>query len=486
MEEGTSASLEAGNNNMNAAPSSRLWKRCCCVPKCDNNNRKNPELSFHKIPKNPELKKKWLRVLKRKGLMELNSSHRVCSAHFAGGIKTYMNNIPTIFAKATKSTPRKKPMERKTINVRDDLDIPEVSSHVESTTPDSNVQNNDNNNEVSKLKEEILSLQAKNTALQKKYDKDTADLKCGLFRMERFIASDADFRFYTGFPNYNSFKALFDYLSPACEHLVYHGTTTAPITSEHQIKCGKPRLMSPEQELFLVLIRLRLGLLVQDIAHRFNTSASHVSRIFKTWIVFLNQRFRALPIWPSRKFVDDNMPACFKVAYPKTRVIIDCTEVFIETPSSCRSQSITFSSYKHHNTAKGLIGISPSGYPSFFSSLYAGRVSDKKITNDCGILKLLEPGDELMADRGFDIESDIPDGVSLNIPPFLDGQPHVATTRKIASVRVHVERAIARIKNYRILQHNIPLTLSDNLEQIWTVCSYLTLFLPPMIKETQP
>ena len=96
-----------------------------------------------------------------------------------------------------------------------------------------------------------------------------------------------------------------------------------------------------------------------------------------------------------------------------------------------------------------------------------------------------------MADRGFDIESDIPDGVSLNIPPFLDGQPQlsaddVATTRKIASVRVHVERAIARIKNYRILQHNIPLTLSDNLEQIWTVCSYLTLFLPPMIKETQP
>ena len=34
----------------------------------------------------------------------------------------------------------KKPMERKTINIKNDLDIPEVSSHVESTTPDSNVQ----------------------------------------------------------------------------------------------------------------------------------------------------------------------------------------------------------------------------------------------------------------------------------------------------------------------------------------------------------
>ena len=122
------------------------------------------------------------------------------------------------------------------------------------------------------------------------------------------------------------------------------------------------------------------------------------------------------------------------------------------------SQSITFSSYKHHDTAKGLKGIVV--ILSFVSSLYAGRVSDKKFTNDCGILKLLEPGDELMADRGFDTESDIPDGVLLNIPPFLDGQPQlsaddVATTRKIASVRVHVERAIARIKNYRILYSTI-------------------------------
>ena len=120
---------------------------------------------------------------------------------------------------------------------------------------------------------------------------------------------------------------------------------------------------------------------------------------------------------------------------------------------------------------------------SFVSCLYAGRTSDKKITNDCGILNLVEPGDEIMADRGFDIEADIPSGVLLNIPPFVNGQPQLsaedeAKTRKIASVRVHVERAIARIKNYRILRQVIPLTLAENLERIWSVCSYLTLFLP--------
>ena len=503
MEAEPNTSLEV-NNTENDEVTEQVWKRFCCIPQCESNNRKNPELSFHKIPKNPELKKKWVRRLKRKGVREPGPSHRVCSLHFVEGKKTYINNIPTVFA--TTSKPRKSPTVRITVDnlnnpqysssetsiaVRDDADTSTSAviseSNSTATVVETVVETED---PINKLKEEIVILETDKLQLQKQHEEDTEKLQLSAFRLERFIGSDSDFRFYTGFPNYSSFKAFYDYLSPACEHLMYHGSNTAPITSESQIKCDKQRSMSPEQELFLVLTRLRLGLLLQDIAHRFNISPTSVSRILKTWIPFLHQRLRALPIWPSRKFIEDNMPSCFKQVYPKTRVIIDCTEFFIEMPSSCRSQSITFSSYKNHNTAKGLIGISPNGYPSFVSNLYAGRTSDKKITRDCGILNLLEPGDECMADRGFDIESDMPNGVFLNIPPFLDGQPQLsaedeAKTRKIASVRVHVERAIARIKNYRILQQVIPLTLADNLDQIWGVCSYLTLFLPPIIKEKQ-
>lgn len=78
-----------------------------------------------------------------------------------------------------------------------------------------------------------------------------------------------------------------------------------------------------------------------------------------TWINFLYHTLKQLPIWPSSKVVQETMPACFKEHYPNTRVILDCTEIFIQMPSSFRAQSQTYSSYKSHNTAKGLIGIAP-------------------------------------------------------------------------------------------------------------------------------
>ena len=86
------------------------------------------------------------------------------------------------------------------------------------------------------------------------------------------------------------------------------------------------------------------------------------------------------------------------------------------------------------------------------SDLYAGRSSDKQITNDCGTLDLLEAGDSFMADKGFEIAGDLRQGVTLNIPPFLGEKDHLSIeeeteTRRIASVRIHVERAMARIKN---------------------------------------
>ena len=68
------------------------------------------------------------------------------------------------------------------------------------------------------------------------------------------------------------------------------------------------------------------------------------------------------------------------------------------------AQSQCFSSYKNTTTAKGLLGIAPSGAPVSISDLYTGSISDKDITKQSGILELLKKGDECMADKGFNIK----------------------------------------------------------------------------------
>ena len=54
-----------------------------------------------------------------------------------------------------------------------------------------------------------------------------------------------------------------------------------------------------------------------------------------------------------------------------------------------------------------LIGILPSGVITFVSKLYAGSISDKELTCCSRIMDLLQPGNSVMADRGFDIQDDL-------------------------------------------------------------------------------
>ena len=124
------------------------------------------------------------------------------------------------------------------------------------------------------------------------------------------------------------------------------------------------------------------------------------------------------------------------------------------------AQSETWSDYKHHNTWKLLVGVTPNGQVSFLSDLWGGRVSDKQITRERGMLDLIESGDNIMFDRDFDIKDIVPEGVTVNMPPFLAGgdqlpEAETEETMTFASVRIHVERAIGRIKTYHILDGNL-------------------------------
>ena len=167
-------------------------------------------------------------------------------------------------------------------------------------------------------------------------------------------------------------------------------------------------------------------------------------------------------------------------------MILDVTEIYVQKPALPDLQQMAFSNYKNSNTYKVLIGISPAGAITFISDLYAGAISDKELTKQSGILQLLEIGDTVMADRGFDIQDDLTSlGVKLNVPPFLKGKKQLSPqemieTRWIASARIHVERAMERIKNYHIFDKVLPRSLSDVTNQMFYVCAVLSNFWPPL------
>ena len=104
------------------------------------------------------------------------------------------------------------------------------------------------------------------------------------------------------------------------------------------------------------------------------------------------------------------MPISSKLIYPRTRVIIDCTEIKTERPSSLAFDSKCFSSYKRAHTWKGLDGIAPHGALSFISNLYTGSMSDVELT----FKDLLGSGDSIMADKGF-VLNKVLDGTGISI-----------------------------------------------------------------------
>ncbi|XP_070560942.1 uncharacterized protein [Ptychodera flava] len=310
------------------------------------------------------------------------------------------------------------------------------------------------------------------------------------FSINEISHNDKKILFYTGLTSYKAFNVVFEkFMKKRAAKL---STNTRSSRKPWYMKGKKPgpmRKLSLKDEFLLVLMKLRLGLLDEDLADRFRISTSLTRLLINRWIPLMARCLKKLIAWPSKDKVAACLPKQFKATYPATRVIIDCTEIFIERPSNIVARQQTYSNYKHHNTAKFLVGISPTGGISTLSQVWGGRASDRHIVeqSETEFMDKLEYGDQVMADRGFDIGDLLAlRGCTLNIPPFTRGktqlsQKEIERGRQISYLRIHVERAIERIKRFRILQGVFPLKRIHLLNDIITVCAAITNLLPPLV-----
>ncbi|XP_052232175.1 uncharacterized protein LOC127845328 [Dreissena polymorpha] len=290
--------------------------------------------------------------------------------------------------------------------------------------------------------------------------------------------------------------ALFNYLKPKASYMKYpYGARTvlfnhhASDENRYKKKPGKVRSTTLEEEMFFTLVKLRLGLQTADCAIRFGVATSTFSSIFTALVTLLSQELELICKMPdTTELYNNEQASCFE-EFPNVRVIIDCTELFAETPSALSAHKQFHSNYKHHSTVKFLVGMNSGGAITYISDMYGGRASDKFITNEShDLLNSLNPGEKVMADRGFTIAEDLPVGVNLIIRSFKHkdksqfSKTELKNNKKISESRVHTERAIRRIKQFQILKQEMKLTQIDIYCNILKACAYLVNFQDPFLK----
>ena len=103
---------------------------------------------------------------------------------------------------------------------------------------------------------------------------------------------------------------------------------------------------------------------------------------------------------------------------------------------------------------------------------------------------VLTYNDEVMADRGFQIQEELMmKFCKLTVPPGARVKSQMTTaevkkTKEIANLRIHVERAINRIKTFRILKTVMPITMLHHCDDIIRVCGALCNLKPLLFVES--
>lgn len=243
---------------------------------------------------------------------------------------------------------------------------------------------------------------------------------------------------------------------------------------------GIPKLSYVDQ-FFLTLVKLKHNPKFEYLCNQAGlTHPSTMVDYFWKWVDLMHTKLNFMVTWPDRDIIYKTIPPDMKEKFPRLTSIIDCFEIFTETPGQLKAHAQCYSNYKKHTTVKFLIACSPLGAVTFLSNAYGGRISDVNVVRDSGFLSHAyhQPGDQILADRGFTMKDEFGGllGVELITPAFIKGKAQfsaceVHQSRFMSSVRIHIERVIGQLKQrFAILQGVIPIrfvkSLKDEVEEV--------------------
>ncbi|XP_028177251.1 uncharacterized protein LOC114365028 [Ostrinia furnacalis] len=217
------------------------------------------------------------------------------------------------------------------------------------------------------------------------------------------------------------------------------------------------------ENILLCFEKIRLNSTFSELEDNFGISLSYASKLFVGNIPIISSVLRPFIVNLDKKIIKSNLPIAFRHNYHNVSCIIDCLEIDIQKPSKALHQALTWSEYKKGNTVKYLISCTPNGLVNYVSQGFGGRASDVTIVENCKFLNGLQPGTCILADRGFKhLEQMLHEkGMKLLRPPSVSAgtklsKSEVRQTKIIASLRIHIDRVIRRVREFHMLkQHSV-------------------------------
>ena len=256
-------------------------------------------VSLFRFPADQTRREQWLKALGLKS-SDVTANSRICSRHFLNGDSSQVPSIDTgkrfaspkkihskrgIRSRSSSVSPSPIPSgKRRALSMSTS---PQLSPS--SSTADVSEEASDEDSLVASVGEPLLTdyrvhelpdvedtpsyslsfsekevlnraLLARIEAENQKLRVITSKTRPKHFRLEDITNDDSLIRFYTGFPSYEIFLAVFDFLGPAVNKLHYWGTKAS--------QSGKRNLkLDPNNQFFLTLVRLRLNARVKEVRH---------------------------------------------------------------------------------------------------------------------------------------------------------------------------------------------------------------------------
>ncbi|KAE8740711.1 hypothetical protein FOCC_FOCC013767 [Frankliniella occidentalis] len=290
--------------------------------------------------------------------------------------------------------------------------------------------------------------------------------------------SNKKFKFWTGL-SLEDFEILYNLIGgeEGIRKLKLHYAQNEPATLNET-------RMSARDRLFMFLLRMRRGLPEEELCELFGIGIGYVSELLyvMTRTVYLTLKSMEKEMFPSVAQQEAfGKPEVMK-PFKNLRVILDGASFYIQTPSNFEQQGNTYSAYKSNNVLLVAIGISCNGATIFCSDAYEGCISDKETILKSNLLEMLDKGDGVMTDRGYDLTSELLEkGCYFYKPPSL-GERETLTaeeeimTKAVAAARIYVEHAVADIKDWRILQGTIPINMIGTISDMVYIAAFLRNF----------